>query len=311
MSRVLNSFKVRSGLRLVDYRLGGSLDLQKVETYFQAKGYQVSNLQNSGRHITGILTKVGTTYFLKLSTSEGISVVTKNEFKWNNNFSNHFPNTEYRVPKNYDSGLFDGRYFYLITDYFDGKLLCKFRSSSEDVDQLVEYIPQIIQLSEIIQGLSTVEGDYQKKFINKVKAWFNDIPADIRQKYNVVSLLEIVEQGVSCLQKKPRHGDFAPWHIFQLSDGAIGLIDGEHALVDGVEYYDICYFIQRVFSVLRKPDIAKKIYLELEKREYKINDLRTVLAARAVGGFLDESLSGKPNYVYADSFKDWILRTKY
>lgn len=95
--------------------------------------------------------------------------------------------------------------------------------------------------------------------------------------------------------------------MIKLPDKKIGLIDGEHSLANGVEGYDICYFIQRVFSVLKNPYIAESIYSELLARGYKTDKLRTVLAARAIGGFLDESLRDEPDYTVADNFKDWVM----
>ncbi|MBI2314889.1 hypothetical protein HYU93_02420 [Candidatus Daviesbacteria bacterium] len=315
MLRVLNSFKVRSGLKLVDYRLGEDLDSQEIKVYFQSRDYKIGNLQNSGRHVTGILTKAGEKYFLKLSTSEGISIVTQNEFNWNNYFNANNLNNKFHVPKNFDSGYFKDKYFYLITNYFNGKLLCQFRDQYQNLNLLTKSLTQIIELAENIQQLPDYtfaiaqyqDGDSKLRFINKANAWFDDIPINIRDKYNLQLLIKVAIKGIDKLFSKPRHGDFAPWHIMTLGNNKLGLIDGEHALSDGVENYDICYFIQRVFSVLKKPDIAENIYLELRKRKYEVEKLKTILAARAIGGFLDESLNSNPDYMFANAFKDWVL----
>ena len=76
---------------------------------------------------------------------------------------------------------------------------------------------------------------------------------------------------------------------------------------NGVEYYDSCYLIQRVFSVLEEQEFAKQIYQMLVKRFYDEEKMKVVLSARAIGGFLDESLKEKPNYKIAEEFKNWIL----
>ncbi|MBI2085770.1 hypothetical protein HYT74_00350 [Candidatus Daviesbacteria bacterium] len=295
---MLNSFKVVSGNKILDYRLGENLDLGKIELFF-SKNYYVKKLWNGGRHVLGILTKNSETYFLKLSTSEGISVITKNEYNWNDYFNKYFPSGFlYNVPKNYDSGFYKKKYFYLITEFFDGELLSF---------HLTDYISQVIELAELIQKMPYEEGDYRKRFIDKVNLWFADVPVGIRKKYKLELLLEIVEKGVGELIGYPRHGDFAPWHILNLREGRLGLIDGEHAKPNSVENYDICYFIQRVFSVLKNPLIAQDIYSRLLMRGYKKDKLKVVLAARAIGGFLDESLAAKPNYKFANNFKDWVI----
>ncbi|MBI2600025.1 hypothetical protein HYW43_03870 [Candidatus Daviesbacteria bacterium] len=311
MTRVLDSFKIHSGNKILDYRVGEELDLKEVELLFQGN-YQVKKLWKGPRHVHGVLEK-DKKYFLKLATSEGISVVTKNEFYWNDYFNKYSFSNRYLVPKNYDSGLFKSKYFYLITDFFTGQLLCETRSDYGKASRLTPYLPQIIELSEVIQQLPRVnfaasadEEDYIIRFLNKTRNWFKDVPINIAKKFEIKRLLEIVENGADRLSAKPRHGDFTPWHIIKLPDNRLVLIDGEHALSEGVESYDICYFIQRVFSVLKNPGIAGKIYLKLKEKGYQENNLKTVLAARAIGGFLDESLAEKSDYKYAESFKNWV-----
>lgn len=44
-----------------------------------------------------------------------------------------------------------------------------------------------------------------------------------------------------------------------------------------------------------------------EKLNLWKKNLRVVLSARAIGGFLDESLNNNPDYKFADSFKKWVL----
>lgn len=296
MRKDLKSFKIQKGKIFLDYRLGENLDLKKVSDYFQ-ESYQIKKLWQGTRHVLGILKKKGVEYFLKLSTSEGISIVTKNEYKWNNYFNLNYSDNDFVVPKNYDGSLFNKKYYYIISDYLEGKLL-------NDVEK---YLPQIIQLSESIQQLPKKDEDYKKRFINKVCMWYRDIPVDVLKKYKINTLFKTVENGINELTAKVRHGDFAPWHMIIMADGRLGLIDGEHFLVNGVENYDICYFIQRVFSVSKKQNIAKEIYSQLLKRQYNVDKLKTVLASRAIGGFLDESLVGNPDYKCAEKFMDWVL----
>ncbi len=88
---------------------------------------------------------------------------------------------------------------------------------------------------------------------------------------------------------------------------AIALIDGEHAHSHGVEYYDIAYFIQRVHSVLEKPELAIQIFDQLVERGYDKNKLQTVLASRAIGGFSDESFKPDADYKEEKEFKKWVL----
>lgn len=317
MHRVLNSFKIRSGNKILDYRLGEKLDTDRVKIFFQKKGYQFKDLGDVRRHVTGILVKGSISYFLKLSTSEGMSVVTKHEYNWNNYFNKYFPkNLPYCVPRNFDKGLYQGKYFYIISDYFEGKLLCKTNEIFKKSNHLTSYISKIIELAELIQKMPFVDfidekssEDYKTKFVNKTNSWFSDIPFNIQRKFKVEALLNIVEEGVNKLTCKPRHGDFTPWHMIDLKGMGLGLIDGEHALPNSVENYDICYLIQRVFSVLKNPQLAQEIYSQLLRKGYRQDRLKIVLAARAIGGFLDESLKENPDYHYANNFKNWIIES--
>ena len=149
--------------------------------------------------------------------------------------------------------------------------------------------------------------NYLERNLRKIESWFNDIPPEVVDKFEINKLLHLTKYDYQKLKKRTRHGDFTPWHMFKLTNGRIGLFDGERAMRNGVEYYDATYLIQRVFSVLENPEFAKDIYQMLVKRFYDIDKMRTLLMARAIGGFLDESLGPKPNYDIASEFKTWAL----
>lgn len=310
---MLKAFQIKIDGKILDYRLGKKLDLNKVKRFF-IKKYNVRRIWSGGRHILGILEKNNKKLFLKLSTTEGISAVTKNEYEWNEQFNKLVSRqkSNFWVPKNEDCGLYNDQLFYLITDKFEGKLLTEKPEKSIISDTLIKYVPSIIKFSELIQSLNInlpdeKNSDYKKWFFHKTKSWFEDIPKDIVKKYQIFDLFKIVESNISILQKRPRHGDFTPWHMIKLKEGRLGLIDGEHAIQFGVEYYDIGYFIQRVFSVLENQNLAEKILSRLLKNNYNLEKLRVILAARAIGGFLDESLKSKPNYMFSNRFKDWVI----
>ena len=266
-----------------DYRLGKELDLKKVAAFFSKK-FTVNKLWNGSRHVLGILDDK---YFLKLSTTKGISLLTEFEYKWNEEFNQQVNRSvsEFWVPKNMESGYL-GDLFYLITDRHEGK-------EADDIDKIIEF-------TKLIQTLK-LSFTQDVSFFDKTKLWYDDIPEDIAEKYQIYKLLNIVEKDD--LEIKPRHGDFAPWHIMEINDGKFLLIDGEHARADGVEMYDIAYFIQRVYSVSKNPQLAIKISEKLGD----LDKLKIVLAARAIGGFLDESLTPDPDYKYAESFQKFIL----
>ena len=310
----MKAFEIKASGKSLDYRVGKKLDLADVRAFFERK-YEVLKIWEGGRHVLGEINNGGQDLFLKLATSEGISEVTKVEYRWNETFNKQAGRKfSFWVPINFDCGLYKNKFFYLVTDKFEGRLLVG-KPKAQKAEVIVDYIGLIIDFCEFIEKLKFKdlaerfygELDYKDFFVSKSRSWMDAVGDDVKRKYELQNLFEIVKNGSRDLEMRPRHGDFAPWHIFMLSEGKFGLIDGEHALAGGVENYDICYFIQRVFSVLEAPDVAQLILDELMTRNYKIKKLRKVLAARALGGFLDESFNKQANYYFAIKFKDWVL----
>lgn len=74
----ISAFKIKVDGKVLDYRLGCDLNLDKVREFFEKK-YKVVKIWQGGRHVLGVLEKGGREYFLKLATTEGISAVTKVE----------------------------------------------------------------------------------------------------------------------------------------------------------------------------------------------------------------------------------------
>lgn len=307
----MKAFEIKVNGKKLDYRMGKELSLEKIKDFLKSK-YKVISLKQTGRHVTGTVKKDGKDFFLKLATSEGISCLTKAEYEWNNQFNIENPRetSNYWVPKNIDSGIYKNKLFYLVTDKFNGHLLAE-RPEKSTSKLLFEQSSAIIEFSELIQNLNIDiperEHPYQEFFKTKVLSWYQAIPENVRKDYSVDNLLKIVENSYQKLERKTRHGDFTPWHLFSLEKGGIGLIDGEHAMGNGVEYYDVAYLIQRVFCVLENSDLAKNILSLLNNRKYDLQKLKTVLAARGIGGFLDESLKEKPNYNLSNDYKNFVF----
>ena len=311
MGKNLGAFKIRVGQKVLDYRLGANLNLDDVRN-FLSKKYKVKKLWQGPRHVLGELEKSDKKLFLKLSTTEGIGAVTKNEYNWNEEFNSQIqrPSSTYWVPKNYDCGFYKNKLFYLITDKLEGEFLAKEPVKSKISQTFIASLPKVIAFSQLIQSLKVKNrgqrGGHHEIFLNKTKSWLTDIPYPIQNKYALKELYKIVEGNTEYLKAKQKHGDFTPWHIIKLESGQLALIDGEHALKNGVELYDIGYFVQRVFSVLKNPKLAGDILNLLRDKGLDIQKLRCILAARAIGGFLDESLAPAPDYSYADNFRKWI-----
>ncbi|MFH1186851.1 MAG: hypothetical protein V1697_01610 [Candidatus Levyibacteriota bacterium] len=310
----MKAYEIKVKGKVLDYRIGKDLDLKEVRRFF-AKNYKVKRIWQEKRHVVGILEKNSIELFLKLSPTEGISAVTQIEYNWNDQFNKLVSRkSNFWVPKNIYEGFYKKNLFYLITDYFKGESISEVPHKDNKGRDFKQYLLPIIEFSELIQNLEIGElsekdkENHSKWFLEKTKAWYEAVPKSILEKYKVNNLLEIVENGYLNLEKKTKHGDFTPWHMIKLNEKRIGLIDGEHAMNSGTEYYDTGYLIQRIFTVLKEPDFAKEFFQLLLKRNYNLEKLQVTLAARAIGGFTDEAIiREKANYLRANKFKNWVL----
>ena len=303
----MKAFDVKANGKIYDYRVGADLNLNEVKNFFEEKEYKIIKIWQEKRHVVSVLKKEKNEYFLKLSPTIGIGITTQVDQRWNDEINKQLSDSKFVIPRNYESGFYNKNLFYLIEDYFKGELLTKNAEYKKSINQIIE-------LSELIQNLkieALSENDnqnYLEYFIEKVNAWHNEIPEEIKVKYQTNTLFNLIKNNYKNLEIKTRHGDFAPWHMIKLKGNKIGLIDGEHAMKNGVEYYDIGYYIQRVFSVLEDTQSAKEILVNLKNKNYDLIKLKVILAARAIGGFCDETLiAEKTNFDRADKFKNWVI----
>ncbi len=318
MKLKINPFTVNKDGRELDYRIKDNLDLEDMSRFFQKQNYQVIELVHLHRNVAGVLEKAGERFRLKLAGSAGMSELLEIEINWNKQFNQVLPRATNNlwVPEVKATGNYvykNRRYVYYLADEFEGRPLVDY-PASKNAALLKDHLDQVINAAETIAKLNIAlavrdygqMGTYTDFFLKKTIKWFEALWVEVVKTYQVDALLELVKTNAHLLKKNTRHGDFTPWHIFLLDNGKLGLIDGEHATSEGVEYYDIAYLIQRVFQVLENERLAEEIYDRLVDRGYDVIKLRTVLAARAIGGFLDASLTPQPDYTWAEKFKCWL-----
>ncbi len=305
-----NAFKVTKDGQVYDYRVPHQLNIADVTNFFSTK-YKVSDLKQTGRHVTGILNDGKQDLFLKLSTTKGISIITQNEYKWNEEFGKN-ETSRFEVPHNVTFGEYNELYYFL-TEILKGEpfaTTANFTLSSS----FEPMIPEIIDFADFIStqmitGVGrpdVITGKTpQEWFVNKTKSWLDAIPVQTQAQFGLIPLFAKVESDAKFLLTKPRHGDFTPWHLLKTPTG-LGLLDGEHAMSEGVELYDIGYLIQRVHSISKNAPIAQKVLTAAEGKGHPLEKIKTILAARAIGGFLDAHLAGKTDFSLEKEFKDWI-----
>ncbi|KKS92670.1 MAG: hypothetical protein UV68_C0039G0016, partial [Candidatus Collierbacteria bacterium GW2011_GWC2_43_12] len=113
----------------------------------------------------------------------------------------------------------------------------------------------------------------------------------INTKTDTSKLLRYIEEHKDDVEIGASHGDFTPWAIMKTNNNDYYLIDSEAAQMGGLKFYDIAYFYHRVYTKLKRPDLAK-IFLEKFKEmiNWTENDevaFRPVLASRIMGGYFD------------------------
>ncbi len=311
----MKAFEVKLNGKVYDYRVGANLNLDEVKKFFENKGFVVNKIWQEKRHVVGILEKSNIKSFLKLAPTEGISATTHIDYNWNKELNKYLnQDSTFAVPKNIEDGYYKANLYYILEDYFPGELLAKRPTPDARNDGYKNIIEKIIDISEFIQNLAIEplsdrdNESYTQWFLEKVKSWHNEVPQDIQEKYKTQDVIDVVENGYKNLEEKPRHGDFTPWHMINLPNGKIGLIDGEHAMKNSVEYYDIAYLIQRIFSPMDDEEYANEILRILKNRNYDFQKIKVVLASRAIGGFCDEAMIvDNPDFERAHKFKNWVL----
>ena len=300
------------------HRRSEKLDLREIKDYFTAKGYEPINVEQVWRHATGILRKEDKDYFLKLASTKGVAERTRNEFEWNN-LVNSLPETQRPpvfIPKNHDSGEFEGL-FWFLSEYAGNKILTRPVDKNETGD-LEKELPVIAETARKIIDVKTdltlpldkeiAEEERKEKFINKLEHWAEKTPKD------VTDLIEFIKERFDYLQVAPSHGDFVPWHFIQSDGGRLFLVDGEHAHVLGLKFYDVAYFYHRVFTKLKRPDIADRFLGEFgdlyEFSEEEKELFRFVLAQRLIGGYFDAEKDGITSINLQDQLKTKLLQGK-
>lgn len=143
-----NAFKVIRNGKALDYRVGKDLNLEEVELFFK-KSYEVKKLWNEKRHVVGILEKGERKYFLKLATTEGIGKRSETEKIWDDEFNKYNVKPNFKVPKIFESGDYNGL-FYFVTDFFEGEKLAELTGK---INKISDNLEAILDFAEHIQTL--------------------------------------------------------------------------------------------------------------------------------------------------------------
>lgn len=284
---------------MADIVTSEKMNLEDVGRYFGNKGYQVIKLEQTWRHVTGVLKFENEKLFLKLASTLDIGERTRNESVWNKNMNSVWKKVarDFRVPKVFDEGEYKGKYWFVAENVF-GKPLVEIGKGKQeiteaDLDRAAMIAKNILELTDSCLLLRDKE--------NARELWVNKLPIISKKRADEVesktkALIAYIEKEAVNILVGASHGDFVPWHILKTENKEHFLIDGEASQVVGLKFYDVAYFYHRIYSKLKRPDLAE-YFLTKFKEIYKWNEteekaFRPVLASRILGGYFDGERDG-------------------
>jgi len=295
-------FKTASGK---NYRDAEDLNKEKIKSFFENKGYKVTNIKQPWRHFVAILEKDGQKHFLKMASGPGIAERTKNEVQFNKEVFKLVQKNKidyFNVPEIITEGYYQ-KYYYFICQYYDSDLTAT--KNPPDPKNLQQWLSQVVKINRFLDSLPNLdlpwdqkENEVVEEYSKKHQIFYNEVKDP-----SLKPILELANQIKNCYQPALNHGDFVPWHLIQNGEQLI-LIDSEAASNLKPKYYDIAYFYRAVYTTLG-PTLANKylsLYLKTlsEKEKQILKPLfKSLLAIRILGGRYDLILENKkvsPSY---------------
>jgi len=273
------------------------IPLDLVTNFIEKKGYAVIKIKRPWRHIVAVIEKDGQQLFFKMATTIKTSKMTENEYNWNERVGSQLrPKAPFLVPRSYEHGIFQKKLFFFISAYFGNQTLAdKYPPNAKELDK---WIPKIAQAAYLISQIDCQPKEKEKAklvgeyLITSASEWASQVSVDVQ------SLLRIIKDSKQKVKKCWAHGDFVPWHMYDLESGKFGLVDAEHGGC-GLQYYDVAYFYVRVRQSLGEEKMAKNFLKEftdlLPKKEKSTfwRDLKPILAQRLIGDFWGTAIGPK------------------
>jgi hypothetical protein len=305
-----------------NFRRPEILKKQGIKDYFSDKGFTVVGLEQIWRHLHGKLEKNNRTFFLKMASTSDIGERTQNETVWNDQIGSIIEKNQidyFDVPKIYETGTYDGKFYYL-SSYHEGSMLASKKppatgNLSNWLDKIVAANVFFLSLPREKLSFSRDQNTVSKeirwhRFYNQVQSWYQDT-----REYKLAEVFDEVKNLRDSFIPGVNHGDFVPWHMIQEEDKFI-LIDGEHARIHSPRYYDVCYFYHRLYTSGRDPKTAKRYLAQIRKQlpaeERKRFDvsIKPILATRIIGGFWDAKTDGEPEVEFHQNLREDFLKNK-
>ncbi|EKD52615.1 MAG: hypothetical protein ACD_61C00291G0005 [uncultured bacterium] len=275
------------------------LNLEEVGRHFESLGYKVRKLDQPWRHVRGEISHENERLFLKLACTEEIGERTRNERGFNENANSVWKKYLkcFTTPKIFDEGYYLGKYWF-VDEFVFGKPLAepgqkKTSISEKDLEAAAKIAKNIMELTDI--SLLPKDKEYLKtvrpeRLLEMSEEWSSSSHRDTKK------LLRFIKERKGDIEIAASHGDFTPWAIMKTKSNNYYLIDSEAAQMGGLKFYDVAYFYHRVYTKLKRPDLAETFLDKFKQTanwtEKNTKEFAPVLAGRIMGGYFDAERDG-------------------
>ena len=190
-----------------------------------------------------------------------------------------------------------GKYWF-VDEFVFGKPLAepgqkKTSISEKDLEAAAKIAKNIMELTDI--SLLPKDKEYLKtvrpeRLLEMSEEWSSSSHRDTKK------LLRFIKERKGDIEIAASHGDFTPWAIMKTKSNNYYLIDSEAAQMGGLKFYDVAYFYHRVYTKLKRPDLAETFLDKFKQTanwtEKNTKEFAPVLAGRVMGGYFDSERDG-------------------
>lgn len=284
---------------------------------FENRGYKVAQkIQENARHGVYKLEKDGQFYIGKFNMNDE-PVKIENDVWWSLTVNRMAGvNSPVSAPKMYEYGT-----GWFVSEFIEKPLLAESTPGQGDNN----FMPIVEKMADILIWLDTAMDVKQAHalydttnsapyddLMKKVDGWLKaPLEAGITDPKDYDAARKIIDEYRNFLQPSLQHGDFVPWHMFDLGD-KVCLYDGEHSGLMKPKYYDLAYLYTRLFTRSEAPEAARAVLRDFNKKsdqstERLMQILLPVMTLRALGMQADAH-ADLSEYDYTSSVRDILQR---
>jgi hypothetical protein len=284
---------------------------------FEKHGYKaVEVIHNTQRNAAYKVIKNDNYYFAKVClTKEPIKL--ENDVWWSLTMSRLAgPSAAVMTPKMHEYG-----YGWFVSEFIDKPLLVdhgwnhgseQFNPHIQRLTETLIWLDQAIIPQKVNDDYDLTNSSPYNNLMKKVDGWLKEpLKSGITSKQDYEAAVKLIDEFKDNLKPSFQHGDFVPWHIFDLGS-KVCLFDGEHAGLAKPRYYDLAYLYSRLYTRSNAVEAARGILRQFIKQGVVNKDdffavFLPVITLRALGMQADAN-NDLAKFDYTDSARDILRR---